>query len=152
MQCPKCGFLMSAFDEDCPRCKNLANQPQAAAPPTTQAQQPTPVQQQLPTQSPVNTHFANQNQPPIANPQVVHVQPKGSFFSSIGAGAGLGIGCCCLFPIIIFFIFIFLSVMGTVGSRMHDNINKKTPNWNQPTPSYYVIPSDNKWNKVPHIA
>jgi hypothetical protein len=36
MDCPKCGYAMSEFDVDCPRCKRMAaeaNQAQAAAPP-----------------------------------------------------------------------------------------------------------------------
>ncbi len=158
MQCPKCGFLMSAFDEDCPRCKNLANQSQVQPPTQPQIQQPTPVPtpqaqpQQLPTQQSANTPITHQNQPPIANPQLVQVQPKGSFFSSMGAGAGAGVGCCCLFPIIIFLIFMFLAVMGTVGSRVNDNINHKTPNWNNATPSHYVIPSYNEWNNFPKFS
>lgn len=64
MQCPKCGFLMSAFDEDCPRCKNLANQPQVQPPTQPQTQQPTPIpQQQALAQQTTNTPIANQNQP-----------------------------------------------------------------------------------------
>jgi|GEM_PF-4593076 len=121
MNCPKCGYVMSAFDPDCPRCKNLANQT------------PTPQQQvapQTPQATPQNLNVAahnpqqHNNQPPLVapqqllqqTPQQTVVEHKGTFSSGIGAGAGLGIGCCCLFPFIVFMFFFALAVLGSMGS------------------------------------
>ncbi|MBW3635799.1 MAG: hypothetical protein KY445_04935, partial [Armatimonadetes bacterium] len=42
MNCPQCGYAMSAFDKDCPRCHGIAV-PQAAQPAPIAASPPTPL-------------------------------------------------------------------------------------------------------------
>lgn len=62
MQCNKCGFIMSSFDADCPRCVNLAQQAQNQ--PAAPAQQP--IQQSMPPQMPYPQQ--QMQAPPVANP------------------------------------------------------------------------------------
>ncbi len=57
MECPKCGYAMTAFDVECPRCKAMEARPgptRPNAPPAQKPPQPTP-QVYLPTPAPTPT-------------------------------------------------------------------------------------------------
>ena len=75
MICPTCGYMMEAFDKECPRCAKLAEaRAQAPTPPTPPDMQPPWAQHQPPlqptptvSQPPVTPNWAAPDDPPNYN-------------------------------------------------------------------------------------
>lgn len=103
MVCPQCGYAMSAFDTDCPRChgKGISKPVQST---------PTPQPPITPTQPPT--------------PQQVIVAPQKSGFSAgVGIGIGICVGCVAL-PIL---FMVLIGGMTMAGKRASNTFNSTPP-------------------------
>lgn len=101
MTCPHCGYAMSAFDAECPRChgKGVPKPPTGAPPP-----------------------YSPPPQYPQPQPAVIIENRSGGFSTGMGAGLGVCFGCI-LLP------FLFLTLIGgltAAGKREYEQ-NKTAP-------------------------
>ena len=83
MECPKCGYAMTAFDVDCPRCARMA--------PTTTAEKPAsaPVPSSATTPPPHPPESAGQPQQPPPTP--ANARPTSPWASLLSGMGCLGI-------------------------------------------------------------